>query len=114
MGMALNQAWRGEGGDSEPAHNKARDGIDKLEGQGACRGPKPAAHLKSYDVESDRETEGKYIIEIKELSSKKMRRPAAQRKCLYTNAHSLGSKREVMETTVLPENHDVVVITKTW
>lgn len=37
---------------------------------------------------------------------------AVQLKCLYTNTHSLGSKQEVMEATVLPENHNVVSFTK--
>ena len=36
---------KGVGGDSEPAHDKALDGIARLEGHSASRGHKPAAHL---------------------------------------------------------------------
>lgn len=51
---------------------------------------------------------------IKELSSKKVTRPAAQLKCLYTNACSLRNKQEELEATVLLENHDAVAVTETW
>ena len=42
-----------------------------------------------------------------------MTRPAAQLKCLYTNACGLGNKQEELEATVLLENYDIVVITET-
>jgi len=41
-------------------------------------------------------------------------RPAAQLKCLYTNACSLRNKQEELEATVLLENHDAVAVTETW
>jgi len=34
-------------------------------------------------------------------------------KCLYTNAHSMGSKQEELEATVLLESYDLVAITET-
>lgn len=43
-----------------------------------------------------------------------MTRPAAQLKCHHTNAHSLGNKQEMLESTGLLENHNVVAITETW
>lgn len=63
---------KGEGDDSEPTHNKAWDGITKLERQGATGHPQPAAHLKSNDDESDGESKDKYFIRINNLSSKKV------------------------------------------
>lgn len=38
---------------------------------------------------------------MKELSFKDLTRLAAPLKCLYTNAHSLGSKQEMLESVVL-------------
>lgn len=78
--------------------------------------------MKSWDNEprttkaiggGNRETQGKYFKGIKELSSRKMTRSAAQLKCLYTNTRSLGNKQEELEATVLLENHDIVAVTKT-
>jgi len=54
------------------------------------------------------------LKEVKELSSKKVTRSAAQMNCLYTNAHNLGNKEEELEATVLQEDHDIVVIAATW
>jgi len=65
---------KGEGGDSEPAHDKMWDGRAKLEGRDASRDPQPAA---SCDDERNRETKGKYLKEIKELSSRKLKRPTS-------------------------------------
>lgn len=48
------------------------------------------------------------LKEVKELSSKKVTRSAAQMNCLYTNAHNLGNKEEELEATVLQEDHDIV------
>ena len=42
------------------------------------------------------------------------RRKEAQLKCFYTNARSIGSKQEEMETIVQQENYDLVAIMKTW
>ena len=35
---------------------------------------------------------------IREGSSKKVMRPVAKLKCLYTNVHSMGNKQEELET----------------
>ncbi len=35
---------------------------------------------------------------IRESSSKKVMRPVAKLKCLYTNVHSMGNKQEELET----------------
>ena len=97
------------------------EGISVLEGQGVHRGlERPAAlrfpgsiaaHTKLYDDkavtsgatrEGNGENQGKYLKGIKELSFKEVTRPAAQLKCLYTNACSLGNKQEELEATVLP------------
>jgi len=56
----------------------------------------------------------KYLKGIKECSSKKVTRPTAQLKYLYTNAHSMGNKQEELEATVLLESYDLVSITETW
>lgn len=88
-----------EGSDSELSHDKVQDGIARLEGLGVSESPQPAAlrhadHLKSNDDESgtteaigngNRETQGKYYKEIKELFSKKKTRPADQLKCRIMN-----------------------------
>lgn len=55
-----------------------------------------------------------YLKGIKELYFKDLTRPAAQKKCVYTNAHNLGNKEEELEATVLQEDHDIVVIAATW
>lgn len=52
-----------------------------------------------------------YLKGIKELYFKDLTRPAAQKKCVYTNAHNLGNKQVELETTVLLENYDVVTDT---
>ncbi|KAJ7423110.1 hypothetical protein BTVI_11074 [Pitangus sulphuratus] len=39
---------------------------------------------------------------------------AAQLKCVYTNAHSVGNKQEELEAIVQQESCDVVTITETW
>jgi len=66
------------------------------------------------ETEVNGENQGKCLKRIKELSFKEVIRAAAQLKCLYTNAYSLGNKQEELEATVLLENHDIVVVTKTW
>lgn len=43
-----------------------------------------------------------------------MTRPAAQMKCPYTNAYSLGNKQEELEATVELENHDVAITEGWW
>jgi len=82
-----------------------------------------ATHTKLYDDEAvtagatgegDGENQGKSLKGIGELSFKEVTRPAAQLKCLYTNACSLGIKQEELEATVLLENQNIVVITKIW
>ena len=53
---------KGEGSDTEPAHDKVWDSMAKLEEQGASRGSQPAA---SYDDEGNTETKGKHFKGIK-------------------------------------------------
>ncbi|KAK4810673.1 hypothetical protein QYF61_007473 [Mycteria americana] len=50
----------------------------------------------------------------KGCSSMKETWTAAQLKCLYTNARSMGNKQEELEAIVHQENYDTVAITKTW
>ena len=38
----------------------------------------------------------------------------SQLKCLYTNAHSMGSKQEEVETEVQLENYHLTAVTETW
>lgn len=47
-------------------------------------------------------------------SSKKVTRSVTQLKCLYTNAHSMGSKQEKLEATLQLESYNLITITKTW
>jgi len=63
--------------------------------------------------EGNGENQEKYLKGIRKLSFKEVARPAAQLKCLYTNACSLGNKWKELEATVLLENHNIVAITKT-
>ena len=63
-----------EGDHSVPAHNNVQDSIAKVEAQNASVDPQPAA---SCDDERNRETKGKYLKEIKELSSRKLKRPTS-------------------------------------
>jgi len=56
----------------------------------------------------------KYLKGIKGCSSKKVTRPTAQMKCLYTDAHSMGNKQEELEATMLLESYDFVATTETW
>ncbi|KAJ7415501.1 hypothetical protein BTVI_38021 [Pitangus sulphuratus] len=39
---------------------------------------------------------------------------AAQLKCMYTSAHSMGNKKEELEAIVQKESYDVIAITETW
>ncbi|KAJ7409116.1 hypothetical protein BTVI_57818 [Pitangus sulphuratus] len=39
---------------------------------------------------------------------------AAQLKCMYTNARSMGNEQEELEAIVQQESYDVVTITETW
>ena len=65
-------------------------------------------------IGANRETPVKYLKGIKGCSSKKVPRPTAKLKCLYTNAHSMGNKRDKLEATVLLESYDLIAITETW
>ena len=85
--------------------------IVKSEGKDSSRDPQPAA---SCDDERNRETKGKYLKEIKELSSKEVAKLAAQLNCLYINSNSLGNKQKQMEATVLLENHNILAVTEIW
>lgn len=44
---------------------------------------------------------------------KKVAGSIAQLKCLFTNAHSIGTKQEEWEAIVKQENYDTVAITET-
>ena len=85
-----------EGDDSKPAHDTGYHSQVK--------------RTRWYNDEGNRKTEGKHCRGIKELSSKKVTRPAAQLKCLYANIHRLGNKPE-LEATVLLENYNAIAIT---
>ncbi|KAJ7424185.1 hypothetical protein BTVI_07574 [Pitangus sulphuratus] len=41
-------------------------------------------------------------------------KPAAQLKCMYTNARRMGNKQEEPEAIVQQESYDIVVVTETW
>jgi len=44
----------------------------------------------------------------------KVMRLAAQMKCLYTNARSMGNEQEELEAILLLESYDLIAITETW
>lgn len=46
-------------------------------------------------------------------SSKKVTQSVTQLKCLYTNAHSMGSKQEEPETTWQLESYNLITISET-
>ncbi|KAK4830595.1 hypothetical protein QYF61_012021 [Mycteria americana] len=122
---------KGKGDNIRLARDKLQDDRARLEGWGASEDPQPVAlrhagytgaHLKSYGDEPgapeavgvNRGTLVKYLKGIKGCSSKKVTRPTAQLKCLYTNAGSMGNKHEELEATVLLESYDLVAITESW
>ncbi|PKU40055.1 nipped-b-like protein [Limosa lapponica baueri] len=78
-----------------------------------------ALHSKPYgeepaapeEVEVNSETP---VRHLKGCSLKKAAQPAAQLKCLYTSACSMGNKQEELEAIVLLERYDIVAITETW
>ncbi|PKU27523.1 nipped-b-like protein [Limosa lapponica baueri] len=78
-----------------------------------------ALHSKPYgeepaapeEVEVNSETP---VRHLKGCSLKKAAQPAAQLKCLYTNARSMGNKQEELEAIMLLERYDIVAITETW
>ena len=80
------------------------------------------AHLNSYRDEArapeviggSRETPVQYLRGIQVCSSKKVTRPTAQLKCLYTDARSMGNKQEELEATVLLEHYDLAAVPETW
>ena len=53
-------------------------------------------------------------IAIRKGSSEKVMRLTAQVKCLYTNAWSMGNKKEELKTTVQLENCDLIAVMETW
>ncbi|KAK4828709.1 LOW QUALITY PROTEIN: hypothetical protein QYF61_000547 [Mycteria americana] len=63
----------------------------------------------------DRRQEKKFVIdcEIERLQNL-LEQVAAQLKCIYTNARSMGNKQEELEAIVQRENYDIVAITETW
>ena len=40
--------------------------------------------------------------------------PAAQMRCLHTNACNMGNKQEELEATMLLESYDLIALTQTW
>ncbi|KAK4811010.1 hypothetical protein QYF61_015714 [Mycteria americana] len=78
--------------------------------------------MKMYRVElgdteaigAQREMPVKRLKEHKGCSSVKETWTAAQLKCLYTNARSMGNKQEELEAIVHQENYDMVAIMETW
>jgi len=102
-----------------------------LEGRGVSTGPQPvaqrhagdtAAHSKSCGhelgapevVEGNKEDSVKHPKGNKGCSGVKVTQPAAQMKCLYTNAHSMENKQDELEVTMLLESCDLIVLTETW
>jgi len=81
-----------------------------------------AAHAKQYDDEAvtagvaevNGENQGQYLKGMRELPFEEVTRSATQLKCFYTNARSLRNKQKDLDTTMMLENHNVVVISKTW
>ncbi|KAK4828050.1 hypothetical protein QYF61_023088 [Mycteria americana] len=120
-----------EGDNIRLARGKLRDSVPRLEGAGASEGTWPeysrcagyvGAQLKFCGVElgdteaigAKREMPVKHLKAHKGCSSMKETQMTAQRKCLYTNARSMGKKQEKLEATVHQENYDMVAITETW
>jgi len=94
------------------------DDMPRLEGQGASKDPQPvalkhagytAAHLKSSGnepgaaevIRANRKTPVKHVKGIMGCSFKKVTWLTAQLKCLYTNARSMGNKKEELEAAIL-------------
>ncbi|KAJ7418347.1 nipped-b-like protein [Pitangus sulphuratus] len=108
---------------------KLWDERQRLEGQGASKGPllltlkcagHTGAYLQSYGVkpgtpditEANRETPGKYLKGILAYSSRKATCPTAQLRRLYTNAHSMNNEQGELEASMLLESYDLVAITE--
>ncbi|PKU38714.1 nipped-b-like protein [Limosa lapponica baueri] len=45
---------------------------------------------------------------------KKMLKPLARLKCVYTNARSMNNKQGELEAMMHQENYDIVAIAETW
>ncbi|KAK4830603.1 hypothetical protein QYF61_012029 [Mycteria americana] len=122
---------KGEVDNIRLARGKLRDNRPRLEGTGASEGTRPVsprcagytrAQPKSNRVElgdteaigAKREMPVKRLKAHKGCSSMKETRTTAHLKCLYTNARSMGNKKEELEAIVYQENYDMVAITETW
>ncbi|GAB0189218.1 hypothetical protein GRJ2_001387100 [Grus japonensis] len=85
----LQSAISVEAGDGEPCDSKDTRVIDGLE-----------------------TTEGQ--VEIRASPIRRMEGSAAQLKCIYTNACSMGNKQEELEAIMQLENYNILAITETW
>jgi len=65
-------------------------------------------------VTSNKEASVKHSKGKKGCSSMKVTRPAAQMKCLHTNACSMENKQEELEATVLLESYELFALTEPW
>jgi len=53
-------------------------------------------------------------IGVRASAPKKVAGPVAHLKCVCTNAHSMGNKKEELEVIMQLENYGIVAITETW
>ncbi|GAB0182786.1 hypothetical protein GRJ2_000743900 [Grus japonensis] len=107
------------------------DNVPRLEGRGAGEGPWPTAqrragcttaHSKPRGDEpgapdatgTNGVTLGRYIKRIPATPANKSASLGAQPKCLYTNAQSIGNKKEELQTCVCLQGCDLIGIRETW
>lgn len=60
------------------------------------------------------ETPAKFLKGIRVCWSKKVTQSIAQLTCLYTNAHRMGNKQEVLKITVQLASCDLITIIEMW
>ncbi|KAJ7424170.1 hypothetical protein BTVI_07462 [Pitangus sulphuratus] len=75
-----------------------------------CESRDPDGRVHGEDLQAGRLSKEKPRDEKSELRVKS----AAQLKCTYTNASSMGNKQEELEAIEQQESYDEVAITETW
>ncbi|KAK4811271.1 hypothetical protein QYF61_023323 [Mycteria americana] len=96
--IALKGLWSKDKSTLDKVHLEASVAVNEVHAAAGAKREMPVKHLKAH----------------KGCSSMKETWTAAQLKCLYTNARSMGNKQEELEAIVHQENYDMVAITETW
>jgi len=94
------------------AHQCARDALISLEA--GDREPHISKGTRVMEVLETMEATENGHTGTEAFPRRKVAGSAAQLKCIYTNAHSMGNKQEELEAIVQQESYDIVAIMETW